>query len=70
MGFDIEILVKLYRYGVKIISLPTRVIYPTDGVSHFNVVRDNFHIAVLHAYLVAGIPIWLIKRMFKNAKTN
>lgn len=70
MGFDIEILVKLYRYGVKIIPLPTRVIYPDDGVSHFKVVRDNFHITVLHAYLVAGIPIWLIKRMFKNAKTN
>lgn len=70
MGFDIEILVKLYRYGVKIIPMKTRVIYPDDGVSHFKVVRDNFYIAVLHAYLVAGLPIWLIKRMFKNAKTN
>lgn len=70
MGFDIEILVKLYRYGVKIIPIPTRVIYPDDGVSHFKVLRDNFHIAMLHIYLISTMPLWLIKRMFKNAKTN
>lgn len=70
MGFDIEILVRLYRAGVKIIPIKTRVIYPENGVSHFNVWRDNFYISMLHMYLCATMPAWLIKRMFKNAKAN
>ena len=60
MGFDIEIIVKAYRYGINIISLPTRVIYPKNGVSHFCGFRDNFYISLLHTYLCALIPLWLI----------
>ena len=61
MGFDIEIVVKAYRNGVKIISLPTNVIYPEMGVSHFHTFRDNFYISLLHTYLCCLIPLWLIK---------
>ena len=62
MGFDIEIVVKAFRNGVKIISIPTKVIYPERGVSHFHAFRDNFYISLLHTYLCCLIPIWLIKR--------
>ena len=62
MGFDIEIVVKAFRNGVKIISIPTKVIYPESGVSHFHTFRDNFYISLLHTYLCCLIPIWLIKR--------
>ena len=62
MGFDIEIVVKAFRNGVKIISIPTKVIYPESGVSHFHAFRDNFYISLLHTYLCCLIPIWLIKR--------
>jgi len=61
MGFDIEIVVKAYRNGVDIISLPTNVIYPESGVSHFHAFRDNFYISLLHTYLCCLIPLWLIK---------
>ena len=66
MGIDIEIFVKLYRAGVKIITTETRVIYPKAGVSHFHVWRDNFYISLLHTYLCCGLPWWLIKKAFKK----
>lgn len=61
MGFDIEIIVKAYRKGIDIISVPTKVIYPKSGISHFNTFHDNFYISLLHTYLCALIPLWLIK---------
>lgn len=61
MGFDIEIVVKAYRCGIHIISVPTKVIYPENGTSNFHAFRDNFYISLLHTYLCCLIPIWLIK---------
>ena len=68
MGFDIEIIVKAYRCGIHIISVPTAVIYPDDGVSHFHAFRDNFYISLLHTYLCALMPIWLIKKSLGGKK--
>lgn len=65
MGFDIEIVVKLYRAGIKIITTPTRVIYSKSGVSHFHMWCDNFNIGLLHTYLCFGLPIWLLKKITK-----
>lgn len=62
MGFDIEIVVKLYRAGVKIITTDTRVIYPESGVSHFHLWRDNFYISLMHIYLCCGLPMWLLTK--------
>ncbi len=39
MGFDSEILVRLKWANVSFINVPTEVIYPEDGISHFNVWR-------------------------------
>ena len=61
MGFDIEIIVKAYRCGINIISLPTKVVYPENGISHFHGFRDNLYISLLHTYLCALMPLWLIK---------
>ena len=66
MGFDIEILVKMYRMGIKIITTETRVIYPQSGVSHFRVWHDNFYISLLHTYLFCGLPWWLLKKSLKK----
>ncbi len=68
MGFDIEIIVKAYRRRINIISVPTHVIYPEDGVSNFHVVRDNFYISLLHTYLCCLIPSWLIWGIFHHEK--
>ena len=67
MDFDIEILVRLVWRGLRIVSLPTRVRYPEDGVSHFRVLRDNVLISRLHAGLFAGMllraPLLLWRRL-------
>lgn len=68
MGFDIEIVIKLYRNGVKLIPVETRVVYPESGISHFHVWRDNFYISLLHTYLCCGLPLWILKKMFNKTK--
>ena len=55
MNFDTEILVRLFWDGVEIVNVPTRVGYPTDGVSHFRVWRDNALISRMHATLFFGM---------------
>jgi glycosyltransferase involved in cell wall biosynthesis len=55
MDFDSEILVRLFWRNVPVISLPTRVTYPSDGVSHFHVWRDNVRISRMHTRLFFGM---------------
>lgn len=55
MEFDCEILVRLHWRGVPILSLPTAVHYPPDGVSHFRLGRDNLLIAGMHTRLFIGM---------------
>jgi len=51
MDFDIEIIVRLAWAGLPIENLKTRVTYPADGVSHFDVWRDNLRITRMHTRL-------------------
>ena len=55
MDFDIDILVRLYWQGVTVINQPTKVNYPEDGVSHFDLWRDNLRISKIHATLFFGM---------------
>jgi len=55
MQFDTEILVRLFWQGVRVISVPTRVSYPADGVSHFDLWRDNLRITAMHTRLFFGM---------------
>nr|WP_295777226.1 glycosyltransferase family 2 protein [Rhodoferax sp.] len=57
MDFDVEILVRLYWRGMGIVNQPTRVSYPSDGVSHFRVLLDNVLISRMHAKLFFGM-LW------------
>lgn len=57
MSFDPEFAVRLYRAGLPIVTLPTRVSYPTDGVSHFDMVRDNLRLAATYVRLLAELPL-------------
>ncbi|MFJ3056665.1 glycosyltransferase family 2 protein [Herbaspirillum sp. NPDC087042] len=71
MDFDTEILVRLYWRGLQVHNLPTRVHYPTDGVSHFRVWLDNVLISRMHARLFAGMllraPLLLARRLARLA---
>ncbi|WP_332853715.1 glycosyltransferase family 2 protein [Duganella sp. S19_KUP01_CR8] len=55
MNFDTDILVRLFWDGLQVVNLPTRVRYPTDGVSHFRMWRDNVLITWMHAKLFFGM---------------
>ena len=67
MDFDIEIIVRLHWSGVPIRTVPTRVTYPMDGVSHFRLWRDNARISAMHTRLFFGmlhrLPRLLARRM-------
>lgn len=55
MDFDPEIAVRLVWAGAPVVNVPTRVRYFPDGVSHFDMVRDNLRISRAHAALVVGM---------------
>ncbi|MFS1906931.1 glycosyltransferase family 2 protein [Vibrio lentus] len=69
MDFDIEILVRLYWEGCDIDFVETRVIYPENGISHFDALWDNVKISWMHTRLFFGmlprVPK-LIARHFKS----
>ncbi|WOX51639.1 glycosyltransferase [Aeromonas sp. CD] len=57
MDFDTEVMVHLYWAGVAVRFVPTRVIYPADGSSHFQLWRDNRDISWMHTRLVCRL-LW------------
>lgn len=62
MDFDVEVIVRLHWSGLEIRNLPTRVTYPLDGVSHFQLWRDNVRISRMHARLFFGM-LWRSPRL-------
>jgi hypothetical protein len=40
---------------VPVRNLPTRVIYPENGLSHFRMLRDNLRITAMHTRLLLGM---------------
>ena len=69
MDFDTDVLVRLYWAGLHIVNVPTRVGYPSDGVSHFRVLRDNLLITRMHtAHFFGMLPRMprLIMRHFRR----
>lgn len=73
MDFDIEVMVRLYWQGLSVKFVPTAVIYPEGGRSHFHAFKDNWLIAKLHTRLVFGM-LWrapkLIMRNFKAQESE
>ncbi|MFC4160461.1 glycosyltransferase family 2 protein [Chitinimonas lacunae] len=66
MDFDVEVLVRLYWRGMKIVNQPTKVHYPSDGVSHFKVWRDNLLISRMHARLFGGMLLRLPRLLWRK----
>jgi glycosyltransferase involved in cell wall biosynthesis len=57
MDFDPELAVRLVWAGVAVVNVPTAVTYPSDGVSHFDVLADNVRISWMHTRLFFGM-VW------------
>lgn len=71
MQFDTDIIVRLHWSGVPVVNLKTPVTYPIDGVSHFDLLRDNLRMVGLHLRLAASfvlrLPILLMRRLFARS---
>lgn len=65
MGFDSEILVRLKWENLEFINVPTAVIYPEHGISHFHAWRDNLGMTQAHARLFVGM-LWRLPRLIKQ----
>ena len=61
MSFDIDVVVRLAWEGLPIVNVPTRVTYPSGGISHFHMVRDNLRISATHTRLVTEM-LWRLVR--------
>jgi len=66
MAFDTEILVCLDWQGVPVVSIPTRVTYPQDGLSHFRCWEDNLRLSLTHARLFFGMLLRLPKLLARH----
>lgn len=68
MDYDIDIVVRLYWQGVEAINIPTAVHYPSDGVSHFRLWRDNVMISKTHAGLFFGMLIRIPQLLLRHRR--
>ncbi|MBH5328230.1 glycosyltransferase family 2 protein [Eikenella sp. S3360] len=66
MDFDNEILVRLHWAGVPFVWLDTPIRYAADGISHFNLRRDNWLISKMHARLFCGMFARRFGRFFRR----
>ncbi|MES2488216.1 MAG: glycosyltransferase family 2 protein [Pseudomonadota bacterium] len=66
MDFDIEIMVRMFWAGTSVLSVPTKVTYPVDGVSHFNMTRDNLRISWMHTKLFFGMLVRLPRLLWQR----
>ncbi|MDR2864451.1 MAG: glycosyltransferase family 2 protein [Spirochaetaceae bacterium] len=55
MGFDVEILVRLYWEHIPLVFYPLQVSYPQGGLSHFHPLRDNIRISFVFTKLFFGM---------------
>jgi glycosyltransferase involved in cell wall biosynthesis len=69
MDFDIEIMVRLFWQKVPIRFIPTKVLYPLDGVSHFNVWKDNWLISKMHTRLFFGMLVRLPVLLYSKLRS-
>jgi len=66
MDFDGEFIVRWFWYGKPLSQMSTRVTYPKNGTSHFQLFSDNWLIACMHTRLFFGmlrrLPILLMRK--------
>jgi len=68
MDFDPEVIVRWHWRGGKVMNLPTRVRYPLDGVSHFDIWKDNLLISLMHSRLFVGMLYRLPRLLWRRAR--
>lgn len=70
MDFDTELLVRLYWENVPVQFIPTAVIYPESGISHFKLWQDNYRITKMHTRLFFAMLINMPKLLMNRCKNG
>jgi len=74
MGFDPEIMVRLYWNRVYPVFHPVKVSYPAGGVSNFHMVRDNIRISLMFTRLFFGmllrLPLLIVIKIKRGKKLS
>jgi len=74
MGFDTEIMVRMYWKKVYPLFYPIKVIYPEGGISNFHLVKDNISISLTFTRLCLGMifrfPLLIIRKITRRKKRN
>ncbi|WNJ78408.1 glycosyltransferase [Cedecea neteri] len=70
MDFDTEVMVRLYWQGNTSYFVPTRVTYPLDGLSHFDALKDNCRISLMHTRLFFGMLPRIPSLLFRRKKQH
>ena len=72
MGFDIEVLVRQFWQGVRIISEPVKVYYPADGISNYNYFTDSIRVSWVYTRLcfelIFRFPVLLFRKIKKRSE--
>lgn len=68
MDFDTEIMVRLFWRYRAVRFVPTRVIYPPHGRSHFRMLKDNVRITLMHIRLLLGM-LWRSPKLLFNKRS-
>ncbi len=55
MEFDPQLIIQLRWRGVPVINLPTKVVYNSEGLSHFDFVRDNLRLIGVYVRALGGM---------------
>lgn len=61
MEFDVEILVRACWAGLELEFVPTRVVYPRGGRSHFRLFADNARFCRMHTVLILHALVRLLR---------
>ncbi|CBG91030.1 glycosyltransferase family 2 protein [Citrobacter rodentium] len=70
MDFDTEVMVRLWWQGNDSYFVPTRVTYPADGLSHFDALKDNCRISLMHTRLFFGMLPRIPSLLFRRASPH
>lgn len=70
MDFDTEIMVKLYWADCDVRFVETRVIYPENGISHFDTFKDNVLISKMHCKLFFGMLMRIPRLLTQHKRLN
>ncbi|MCH2187954.1 glycosyltransferase family 2 protein [Myxococcota bacterium] len=69
MDFDPELIIRMVRSGSRVVNLPTQVIYPVHGISHFRMFSDNVKIALTYLRLSIS-PLSRISSSWKPGRAR